>query len=58
MGYWTTVVSSQTQHQGVNTMMFGITVVVFLGFISLVAYVGLKDQFLADLASRKSQDEK
>lgn len=39
-------------------MIFGITVAVFLGVISFVAYVGLKDQFLKDLAARKLQDKK
>lgn len=39
-------------------MIFGATVVVFITVISFVAYVGLKDQFLEDLAKEKLNDEK
>ncbi len=39
-------------------MIFGATVVVFITVISFVAYVGLKDQFLKDLAARQSQEDK
>lgn len=39
-------------------MIFGITVAVLLVFISFVAYVGLKDEFLGDLALRQLQDKK
>ncbi len=39
-------------------MIFGITVAMLLIFILSIAYIGLKDQFLEDLASRQLQDEK
>ncbi len=40
-------------------MIFGINSCrMLLTFISFVAYVGLKDQFLKDLASRQLQEEK